>query len=94
VIAATRLGWIDFSKGTFFLPMGWLIVTMKHAGPWFDPGTTALLLSLSSTAIAVLLYRSTAHHGLLRHLFERPRWATLSMRREAPQDTRPRPLHP
>jgi uncharacterized membrane protein YcfT len=73
----------------FFLPMGLLIVTMKRTGPWFDPGTTAVVLSVVSTALAVLLYRATAHSPL-RFLFERPGWAHLREPRKASRKARPR----
>ena len=59
---------------------------------WFDPGTTALLLAILSTAVAVLLHHVTARTGL-RFLFERPAWASLPERRKATKDTRSRPLH-
>ena len=56
-----------------------------------DPGTTAVLLSVVSTVIAVLLHRLVAGTGL-RFLFERPRWAMLRERRKAAADAH-RPLH-
>jgi uncharacterized membrane protein YcfT len=106
VIAAgvllSRLAWMDWLRYlgehsivtylAFFLPMGALIVTMKRSGPWFDPGTTALLLAILSTVVAVLLHHFTARTSL-RLLFERPGWATLPRRRQATEDTRSRPLH-
>ena len=106
VIAAgvllSRVSWMDWLRYlgehsivtylAFFLPMGALIITMKRSGPWFDPGTTALLLAILSTAVAVLLHHLTARTGL-RFLFERPAWATLPERRKATEDTRSRPLH-
>jgi uncharacterized membrane protein YcfT len=97
-----RVSWMDWLRYlgehsivtylAFFLPMGALIVTMKRTGPWFDPGTTAVLLSILSIVVAVVLHRVAARTGL-RFLFERPRWAMLPQRRNATEDTRPRPLH-
>jgi uncharacterized membrane protein YcfT len=100
-VLLSRLPWMDWLRYlgehsivtylAFFLPMGLLIVSMKRTGPWFDPGTTAMLLSVVSTVIAVLLHRVAAGTGL-RFLFERPRWAMLRERRGAAADAH-RPLH-
>lgn len=97
-----RLPWMDWLRWlgehsivtylAFFLPMGLLIVAMKHTGPWVDPGTAAVALSVVSTALALLLYRATANTRL-RFLFERPPWAHLRQPRPAAEDTRRRPQH-
>ena len=97
-----RMPWMDWLRWlgehsivtylAFFLPMGLLIVAMKRTGPWVDPGTAALALSMVSTVLAVLLYRATARTPL-RLLFERPGWAHLRQPRHAAEGARPRPLH-
>lgn len=61
---------------SFFLPMGALIVSMQGTGPWFDPGTTAALVSVMSVMFGLALFWGTRATGV-RFLFERPAWARL-----------------
>jgi uncharacterized membrane protein YcfT len=106
IVAGTllmRVRWMDWLRYlgehsivtylAFFVPMGALIVLMKRTGPWFDPGTTAIALSVLSVAFAVGLHRLTLRTPL-RYLFERPAWARLREPHTRPDETRPRALQP